>query len=113
MTTQEYLTESVKLCEKLGKFPEWEDGGCKCLFRRHVCGWAVDVVDPPFGTEEYFDASESHDHLTDHEAACIFEHHWRVWLEAKKVYLTGPSLWGRQIAAVKELAVKSKMEATP
>jgi len=59
MTQTEYLADSDKLCEKMGKWPEWEQGNARCYLRLGRCGWAVDIVAPPYGDDEYFDASES------------------------------------------------------
>ena len=78
MTTQEYLTESAKLCEAMGKRPEWKQGkiGRYSLARTFPDGWSCYQPD----NENIFQPGPS---ISDHEAACIFEHHWRVWLESR------------------------------
>jgi len=84
MNEPEYLAESAKLCETMGKRPEWEDEGhihrltivpgnniAACIdWKDHggVFGWAFRRT-----------------WVSLHQAACIFENLWRVWLEEQGV----------------------------
>jgi len=84
MTTREYLAESAKLCEKMGTWPEWESEGARYRIYCFYGCWH----------QENWEArhkQEWHARLTRmysfHEAACIFERHWRVWLAVQGCYL--------------------------
>ena len=118
MTTQEYLAESAALCEAMMKWPEWEDEDCEgrvyrlCVFHKKDISPVVTWQD----CGEGFGWASQSVGVSIHQAACIFEHHWRVWLEGHRIYSWNmhenlndfyDDYLEAQIAAV-----KSKMEAS-
>jgi len=83
MTTQDYLEESAKLCETV-EFPVWEEEGQKCSLFTDTREWFRAYCRP----EDFILWRQGKaEKYALHEAACIFENHWRVWLAVQGCYL--------------------------
>ena len=83
VASRKWSTIFPELCETV-EFPVWEEEGQKCSLFTDTREWFRAYCRP----EDFILWRQGKaEKYALHEAACIFENHWRVWLAVQGCYL--------------------------